>query len=253
MSYAKTLKINLGLIPEPKTVREEAQEYQEAKGVKGKLINDKQVGLVWGKVRQYKISTIGLQSILKNYGYSKVEEIEYKKLDNILSDFAASENAPSNEVSQAKQNNETTPNPRPSLSASTGVRVDLKSSQVSDPNNRSQGFKQATPPARLYPKHAAIIQNIRALTKHDKDCVIAECNRFNKDHPADLAPNELQSVLETLATDWAIMNDIFKKREEAIASFSQYVNHFVSQGQGIEDAVIGWMNDSKKQSLRVPV
>ncbi|MBO3463266.1 hypothetical protein G7B40_031325 [Aetokthonos hydrillicola Thurmond2011] len=102
----------------------------------------------------------------------------------------------------------------------------------------------------LYPANNNIVRQIRSITKHQPDWILAQCKRYGYERPGAIPPEQISKLLADMCSDYAYTNGAVESREGACTSFSSAIAFAQTSGQPILQAALDWLGRHQGQKLR---
>ena len=93
----------------------------------------------------------------------------------------------------------------------------------------------------LYPANNQVVKQVRAMTKHDANWILAQCRHYGCDRPGTMPPDKLQKLISDMLVDFAVTSGVVGDRTQAVTSVESALNFAVASRQPILDAALSWL------------
>lgn len=106
------------------------------------------------------------------------------------------------------------------------------------------------PTQDLYPAHNNLVKQVRKITNHSPDWIVAQCKAYGYSQLGDMPSDQIGKLLAEMGADYAYGNGSIRNRDGAYMSFQGAIAFAQSSGQPILDAALAWLARHQHSNLR---
>lgn len=120
----------------------------------------------------------------------------------------------------------------------TAEKPKVQTHQKNQKSSPAASVATTTRPS-LYPQQVGLINSICKVTEHSPEQIVAWCQNYNAQSPAQLSPEQCEQLAEALLVGWA--KERFATEQNCRNSYRGKVKTLMASGVGLGDAIASWI------------